>query len=72
MSVKRKRVFEDEFISICTRFGGETVKKIFQDHIYGTKDYIPQLRSAFDIVGIELVEKRNQILLQYFGFITIQ
>ena len=72
-ALKEKGYSEDEFISICTRFGGETVKKIFQDHIYGTKDYIPQLRSALDIVGIELVEKRNpNITAQYFGFITIQ
>ena len=38
--LKGKGYSEEEFISICTRFGGETVKKIFQDHIYGTKDYI--------------------------------
>ena len=69
--LKGKGYSEEEFIIYVLGLVEITVKKIFQDHIYGTKDYIPQLNLALDIVGIELVEKGIQTLFsQYFGFIT--
>lgn len=72
-ALKEKGYSEYEFINICVRFGGEIVNKIFEDHIYGIKDYIPQLRSTLDIVGIELVEKKNpNLTARFFGFVTIK
>ena len=48
--LKEKGYSESNFISICTNYGGEEVKKIFKDYIYGTKDYIPSLMRKLQIV----------------------
>ena len=64
---------EDDFQNICVKFGGLNVAKIFDNHIYGTEDYIPTLKSSLEIVGIELKEKKNPNLsAQYFGFIDVK
>ena len=49
------------------------VAEIFEDHIYGTEDYIPTLKTALEVVGLELKEKKNPNLsAQYFGFVTVK
>ena len=64
---------ELDFQKICIKFGGTKVSKIFKDHIYDTKNYIPTLNSLLSQIGLELIEKKNPNLsAQYFGFITIE
>ena len=64
---------ELDFQKICIKFGGTKVSKIFKDHIYDTKNYIPTLSSLLSQIGLELIEKKNPNLsAQYFGFITIE
>ncbi|MEC9209446.1 MAG: M61 family peptidase [Bacteroidota bacterium] len=64
---------EDDFRNICVKFGGLRVAEIFENHIYGTEDYIPTLKIAFKTVAIELNEKKNpDLAAQYFGFIAIK
>ncbi|MAW21631.1 MAG: hypothetical protein CMD16_04470 [Flavobacteriales bacterium] len=64
---------EDDFRNICVEFGGLKVAEIFEDHIYGTQDYIPTLKAALEIVGLELKEKKNpNLCAQYFGFIAVK
>ena len=47
--------------------------KIFEDHIYGTENYIPTLKTALEVVSIELHEKKNPNLsAQYFGFVAVK
>ena len=47
--------------------------EIFEDHIYGTEDYIPTLKNVLEVVGIELKEKKNTNLsAQYFGLIAVK
>ena len=64
---------EDDFRNICVRFGGLKVAEIFENHIYGTQDYISTLKNSLEVVGLELKEKDNPNLsAQYFGFTAIK
>ena len=70
---KDKGYSEDDFRNICVGFGGLKVAEIFENHIYGTEDYIPSLKSALEVVGLELKEKKNpNISAQYFGLIAVK
>ena len=70
---KDKGYSEDDFRNICVEFGGLKVAEIFENHIYGTEDYIPTLKTALDVVGLELKEKKNPNLsAQYFGFVAVK
>ena len=72
-ALKGKGYSEDDFRNICVKFGGLKVAKIFEDHIYGTENYIPTLKTALEVVSIELHEKKNPNLsAQYFGFVTVK
>ena len=72
-ALKNKGYSEDDFRKICIKFGGLKVAEIFENHIYGTKDYMPTLQTALQVVGMELIEKKNPNLsAQYFGFIAIK
>ena len=72
-ALKGKGYSEDDFRNICVKFGGLKVAEIFENHIYGTEDYIPTLKTALDVVGLELKEKKNPNLsAQYFGFIAVK
>ena len=49
------------------------IQDIFDNHIYGTADYISSIKDALEIIGLGLKEKRNPNLsAQYFGFIAIK
>jgi predicted metalloprotease with PDZ domain len=70
---KDKGYSEDDFRNICVKFGGLKVAEIFENHIYGIEDYIPTLKTALDVVGLELKEKKNPNLsAQYFGFVAVK
>ena len=64
---------EDDFRNICVKFGGLKVAEIFENHIYGIEDYIPTLKMALEVAGLELKEKKNPNLsAQYFGFSAVK
>jgi len=70
-ALKERGYSEDDFRNICVKYGGLKAAEIFEDHIYGTEDYISTLKTALDVVGIELKEKKNtNISAQYFGFMS--
>ena len=70
-ALKDKGYSEDDFRNICVRLGGLKVAEIFENHIYGTEDYIPTLKKALQVVGLELKEKKNPSLsARYFGFVA--
>jgi len=70
---KEKGYSEDDFRNICVEFGGLRVAEIFENHIYGTENYIPSLKTALNVVGLELKEKKNPNLsAQYFGFVAVK
>tara|TARA_B110000116_G_scaffold271749_1_gene293496 strand:+ start:565 stop:2271 length:1707 start_codon:yes stop_codon:yes gene_type:complete len=70
---KEKGYSEDDFRNICIKYGGLKVSEIFQNHIYGTENYIPTLKTALNIIGLELKEKKNTNLsAQYFGFVAVK
>ena len=72
-ALKSRGYSENDFQNICVKYGGEKVKEIFKNHIYGTNNYVPSLETALDLVGLQLKEKKNDNLsAQYFGFITIK
>jgi predicted metalloprotease with PDZ domain len=70
-ALKEKGYSEDDFRNICVKFGGLKAAEIFENHIYGTEDYISTLKTALEVVGIKLKEKKNtNISAQYFGFLS--
>ena len=72
-ALQEKGYSEDDFRNICVKFGGLKVAEIFENHIYGTQDYIPTLKTSLEVVGIELKEKKNPNLsAQYFGFVAVK
>ena len=72
-ALKEKGYSEDDFRNICVKFGGLRVAEVFENHIYGTEDYIPTLKTALEVVGLELKEKKNPNLsAQYFGFVSVK
>ncbi len=72
-ALKNKGYSEDDFRNICVKYGGLKISQIFEDHIYGTEDYIPTLKESLKIVGLKLQEKNNPNLsAKYFGFIAIK
>jgi predicted metalloprotease with PDZ domain len=72
-ALKEKGYSEDDFRNICVKFGGLKVAEIFENHIYGTEDYIPALETALEVAGLELKEKVNPNLsAQYFGFSAVK
>lgn len=72
-ALKLKGYSEDDFRNICIHFGGLKIAEIFENHIYGTYDYIPTLKVALGVVGLALKEKKNPNLSsQYFGFSSIK
>ena len=48
LHLNEKGYSEDDFRNICVKFGGLKVAKIFENHIYGTEDYIPTLKTALE------------------------
>ena len=71
-ALKKKGYSEDDLRNICVKYGGLKVSEIFENHIYGVEDYIPQLNDTLKVIGLKLKEKKNPNLsAQYFGFIAI-
>jgi predicted metalloprotease with PDZ domain len=72
-ALKSRGYSENDFQNICVKYGGEKVKEIFKNHIYGTNNYVPSLETALNLVGLQLKEKKNANLsAQYFGFVAIK
>ena len=72
-ALKSRGYSENDFENLCVKYGGAKVEEIFKNHIYGTKNYIPSLENALNLVGIELKEKKNaNLTAQYFGFVALK
>ena len=72
-ALKSRGYSENDFENLCVKYGGTKVEEIFKNHIYGTKNYIPSLETALNLVGIELKEKKNaNLTAQYFGFVALK
>ena len=72
-ALKSRGYSENDFENLCVKYGGTKVEEIFKNHIYGTKNYIPSLETALNLVGIELKEKKNaNLTAQYFGFVALE
>ena len=63
---------EEDFKNICLKYGGENIMKIFNDHVYGTKNYVPTLKNQLQHIGLRLKDKKNPSLsAQFFGFLGL-
>ncbi|MBC8304346.1 MAG: M61 family metallopeptidase [Pelagibacterales bacterium] len=72
-ALKSRGYSEKDFENLCVKYAGTKVEEIFKNHIYGTKNYIPSLETALNLVGIELKEKKNaNLTAQYFGFVAVK
>lgn len=46
--------------------------KIFDNHVYGTKNYVPTLKNQLQHIGLRLKDKKNPSLsAQFFGFLGL-
>lgn len=69
--IKKKGYSEQDFKNICLKYGNSETNDVFTNHIYNTKDYIPNLNKYLDYVGMELsVKSQSSKTAKYFGFIT--
>ena len=58
-----------DYENLCAEMSDEGVRRIFEDHTYGTEDYIPTLRSLLHEVGVDLVLEDNDLIVpRYLGF----
>jgi predicted metalloprotease with PDZ domain len=63
---------EEDFKNICLKYGGENIIKIFDNHVYGTKNYVPTLKNQLQHIGLRLKDKKNPSLsAQFFGFLGL-
>ena len=63
---------EEDFKNICFKYGGENIIKIFDNHVYGTKNYVPTLKNQLQHIGLRLKDKKNPSLsAQFFGFLGL-
>ncbi len=52
--------YTEEYIKdLFIQYGGQKVKEIFEQHIYGTEDYLENLQYAFHLRGWALNKERN-------------
>ncbi len=73
LTFNRKGYTEKDFKNLCIKYGGAEVREVFSNQIYNTKSYIPKLKKALKIVGLDLEEKNNpNLTAQYFGFISVK
>ena len=71
-ALKNKGYSEEDFIKLCEKYGGSFINHIFNNHVYGTFDYIPSLNKTLDHVGLKLIKKDNENLgAHFFGFLGL-
>ena len=58
-ALKGKGYTEDDFQTLCVKYGGLEVSKVFSQHIYGTEDYLPSWKSILPKIGLELNDLEN-------------
>ncbi len=70
-ALKGKGYTEDDFQSLCVKYGGLEVSQVFTQHIYGTEDYLPSLKAILPKIALELNDLENPSLTaSLFGFLS--
>tara|TARA_B100000900_G_C20574158_1_gene714593 strand:+ start:70 stop:1773 length:1704 start_codon:yes stop_codon:yes gene_type:complete len=70
-ALKGKGYTEDDFQTLCMKFGGVEVEQVFSQHIYGTEDYLPSLKVILSKIALELQDFENPShTARLFGFMT--
>lgn len=58
---------EADYREICEATAGTDLSEIFDQYIYGTKDYLPALQRSLDLLGLQLVLKQGDTFGQKAG-----
>jgi len=70
-ALKSKSYNEDDFQSLCVQYGGLEVAQVFNQHIYGTEDYLPSLKIILPKIALQINFLENPSLTaRLFGFLT--
>ena len=70
-ALKAKSYSEDDFQSLCVQHGGLEVAQVFSQHIYGTEDYLPSLKTILPKIALQIYFLENPSLTaRLFGFLT--
>lgn len=57
---KSKGLSEEDLVHELVRFGGDSVLRTIEDHVYGTKDFQKSLDEVFACVGLRIQESENR------------
>lgn len=70
--LKGKPLTEEKYKKELTKLGGESITKIIDDYLYGTKDYYALLAQLLKVFGFELKKETNtKYLAAHFGLFTL-
>lgn len=62
---------EMDIITLCEQAAGVSFQTFFENYVYGTEDYEPQLMSCFEYLGLSLTKKSSgHVSESVFGFKT--
>lgn len=63
---------EKDIIAVCEKMAGVSLRDFFNNYVYGTEDFEPQLRECFAYLGIELLKTPSQHSNEsVYGFKTL-
>lgn len=69
---KNRGYSEQDMIELCEKNAGVSLKSFFDNYVYGTEDFKPQLTKCLNYLGIELIMQPSSVVSEsIFGFKTI-
>lgn len=69
---RNKGYSEKGIVAVCEKMAGVSLKDFFNNYVYGTEDFEPQLRECFAYLGIELFKTPSQYMNESaYGFKTL-
>ncbi len=64
---------EQDILTICENVSGVLLNDFFDNFVYGTKNYEPQLQQCFDYLGWQFIKQpSNNLSESMFGFKTVE
>lgn len=68
---QQKGYTDHDIISVCEAMAGTSLSTFFEQLVYGTGDFEPQLKACFDYLGIDMIRTPNHHLSdRLYGFKT--
>ncbi|MCZ2443621.1 MAG: PDZ domain-containing protein [Flavobacteriales bacterium] len=66
---KKKGYSQDDYLQVISRFAGDDTRPFFEKYVWGTTDFEPILKNAFEKMGLVLIQSPSPFLSERkFGF----